>query len=114
MQETRRLQKYGVTQSELERYGMALLRDAEQAADQADSIPNVEMLDYTMESIGLEHAVMDQRKVPTPSPPPLWVGGHTTQNKFSEQTHTHVHRVGPLLSFLEAANCSAPVDLSIQ
>lgn len=63
VQEARRLQKFGVTQSELERYGMALLRDAEQAAEQADSIPSVEMLDYSMESIGLEHVVMDQRKV---------------------------------------------------
>ena len=60
----RRLQSFGVTQSEMERYTMALLRDSEQAAEQAASFPSVDMLDYTMESIGLEHTVSDQAQVP--------------------------------------------------
>lgn len=34
MQEVRRLQKYGVTSGELERYKTALLRDSEQLAQQ--------------------------------------------------------------------------------
>ena len=59
----RRLQRYGVTKPELERYQMALLRDAEQAAEQSTSIPSVEMLEYSMDSIGLEHTVMDQAQV---------------------------------------------------
>ena len=63
IQEVRRLQKYGVTASEWERYTMALLRDSQQAAEQAASIPSAEMLDYTMESLGLDHVVMDQREV---------------------------------------------------
>ena len=61
----RRLQKYGVTRSELERYTMALLRDSEQAAESASCIPSLEMLDYSMESIGLDHVIMDQRQVPS-------------------------------------------------
>ena len=63
VQEVRRLQRYGVTKPELERYQMALLRDAEQAAEQSTSIPSVEMLEYSMDSIGLEHTVMDQAQV---------------------------------------------------
>ena len=35
VQEVRRLQRYGVTPGELERYRVALLRDSEQAAQQA-------------------------------------------------------------------------------
>ena len=65
VQEVRRLQKYGVTQSEMERYTMALLRDSEQAAESASCIPSLEMLDYSMESIGLDHVIMDQRQVPS-------------------------------------------------
>ena len=61
----RRLQKYGVTRSEMERYTMALLRDSEQAAESASCIPSLEMLDYSMESIGLDHVIMDQRQVPS-------------------------------------------------
>lgn len=63
VQEVRRLQRYGVTKPELERYQMALLRDAEQAAEQSTSIPSVEMLEYSMDSIGLDHTVMDQAQV---------------------------------------------------
>ena len=41
IQEVRRLQRFGVTRSEMERYCMALLRDSEQAAEQVvlESIP---------------------------------------------------------------------------
>ena len=67
VQEVRRLQRYGVTKPEMERYQMALLRDAEQAAEQSSSIPSVEMLEYSMDSIGLDHTVMDQAQARDPS-----------------------------------------------
>lgn len=63
IQEVRRLQRYGVTKPEMERYQAALLRDAEQAAEQSTSIPSLEMLEYSMDSIGLDHTVMDQAQV---------------------------------------------------
>lgn len=69
VQEMRRLQKYGVTQSEMERYTMALLRDTEQGAQQASAFPSVDMLDYTMESFGCGHVVSDQGQVGTLSLP---------------------------------------------
>lgn len=61
VQEARRLQRYGVTAGELERYTTALLRDSEQLAGQADSVPSADTLDYVMESIALGHTVVDQR-----------------------------------------------------
>lgn len=63
VEEVRRLQKYGVTQSELERYRMAMMRDLDHAAEMASCIHSIEMLDYAMEQIGLDHVVMDHREV---------------------------------------------------
>lgn len=37
------------------------MRDSEQAADLADSIPSVENLEYLMESLALDHVVMEQK-----------------------------------------------------
>jgi len=63
VQEMRRLQRYGITPGELERYKAALLRDSEQLAEQAGSVPSVDTLDFVMESLALGHTVMDQRQV---------------------------------------------------
>ena len=63
MQEVRRLQRFGVTAGELERYKMALLRDSAQAAEQALSVPSADNLDFIMESLALGHTVLDQRQV---------------------------------------------------
>lgn len=59
----RRLQKYGVTHGELERYKSALLRDSEQLAEQAASVPSADNLDFVMESLALGHVVIDQKEV---------------------------------------------------
>ena len=63
VQEMRRLQRHGITPGELERYKAALLRDSEQLAEQAGSVPSVDTLDFVMESLALGHTVMDQRQV---------------------------------------------------
>ena len=59
----RRLQKYGVTRGELERYQAALLRDSQQLAGQAGSVPSADNLDFVMESLALGHIITDQRDV---------------------------------------------------
>ena len=61
----RRLQRFGVTAGELDRYRQALLRDSEQAAEQADSVPSSDTLDFLMESLALGHTVITQREVRT-------------------------------------------------
>jgi len=58
--ESRRLQRYGITNGELVRYRDTLLRDSEQLAQQAGSVPSFENLDFVMESDALGHTVMDQ------------------------------------------------------
>ncbi len=63
VQEVRRLQKYGVTGGELERYKSALLRDSEQLAEQAASVPSADNLDFVMESLALGHIIIDQKEV---------------------------------------------------
>ena len=63
VQEVRRLQQHGVTSGELERYKAALLRDSEQLAGQAASVPSVDNLEFVMESLALGHTVLDQRAV---------------------------------------------------
>ncbi len=63
IEEVRRLQRFGVTAGELERYKMALLRDSAQAAEQALSVPSADQLDFIMESLALGHTVLDQRQV---------------------------------------------------
>lgn len=67
MQEVRRLQRFGVTAGELDRYRLALLRDSEQAAEQADSVPSSDTLDFLMESLTLGHTVITQREVSRPA-----------------------------------------------
>lgn len=60
VQEVRRLQRYGVTPGELERYRVALLRDSEQAAQQAASFSSDSNLNFVMESLALGHVVQHQ------------------------------------------------------
>ena len=60
VQEVRRLQQYGVTAGELERYRVALLRDSEQAAEQAASFSSDNNLNFVMESLTLGHTVQHQ------------------------------------------------------
>jgi predicted Zn-dependent peptidase len=62
VQEVRRLQQHGVTAAELERYKSALLRDSEQLAEGADSVPSLDNLEFVMESMALGHAVVEQRQ----------------------------------------------------
>jgi len=63
IQEVRRLQRFGVTRGELERYKSALLRDSEQLAEQSESVPSVDNLEFVMESLALGHTVLDQKTV---------------------------------------------------
>ena len=63
VQEVRRLQKYGVTNGELERYKACLLRDSKHLAEQWQSVPSVDNLDYCMECLALDHTFMAQEEV---------------------------------------------------
>lgn len=60
--ELRRLQRHGVSPSELARYRTALLRDSEQLAEAAHSTPSAEHLDFVMESLALGHTVLGPRE----------------------------------------------------
>jgi predicted Zn-dependent peptidase len=60
--EVKRVQKYGITAGEFKRYVTALLRDSEQLAEQAGSVPHLDNLEFIMESDSLNHTVMDQRQ----------------------------------------------------
>lgn len=62
MEEVRRLYAHGITPGELLRYKAALLRDSEQLAEQAGSVPSIDNLDFVMESDILGHTVMDQEQ----------------------------------------------------
>ena len=67
MQEVRWLQKYGVTPGELKRYKAALIRDSEHLAEQFDSMPSVDTLDFCMECLALNHTYMAQEDVRLPA-----------------------------------------------
>uniref|UniRef100_A0A383WE33 Peptidase M16 N-terminal domain-containing protein n=1 Tax=Tetradesmus obliquus TaxID=3088 RepID=A0A383WE33_TETOB len=58
VEEMRRLQRFGLTPSELERYILAIMRDSAQLSEQANSIPSINSLDFVMESLALGHTVM--------------------------------------------------------
>ena len=64
VQEVRRMQKYGVTAAELANYKAALMRDSEHLAEQWESVPSVDTLDYCMECLALDHTFMAQEEVP--------------------------------------------------
>lgn len=59
----RRLQKHGVTNGELDRYKACLLRDSQHLAEQWESVPSVDNLDYCMECLALDHTFMAQEEV---------------------------------------------------
>ena len=63
VQEVRRLQKHGVTNGELERYKSCLLRDSQHLAEQWQSVPSLDNLDYCMECLALDHTFMAQEEV---------------------------------------------------
>jgi hypothetical protein len=58
VEEMRRLQRFGLTPSELERYILAIMRDSAQLSEQTNSIPSINSLDFVMESLALGHTVM--------------------------------------------------------
>ena len=53
------MQRFGLTQGELDRYREAMLRDSAQLAAQAKHIPSLDTLDFVMESLACGHTVMD-------------------------------------------------------
>lgn len=55
----RRLQRFGLTASELERYTMAMMRDSAQLAQQANSTSSIKNLDFVMENLALGNTVMN-------------------------------------------------------
>lgn len=63
VQEVRRLQQFGVTKGEMERYKAALLRDSDQMASQADSVASVDTLNFVMEYLALGHTIMHAKQV---------------------------------------------------
>ena len=62
VKEVRRVQQYGITDGEFKMYTTALLRDSEQLAEQAGSVPHLDNLEFIMESDSLGHTVMDQKQ----------------------------------------------------
>ena len=72
VEEARRLQEFGLTSSELDRFKAAMLRDSEQLAQQAGCVPSLENLDFVMEHDACGHTVMDQ------------VAGHEALVRMSE------------------------------
>ena len=56
--EIKRLGLYGLTKSEVERYGGACLTDAAQGAAQGDRISHSDQLGYLMETVSCGHAFM--------------------------------------------------------
>ena len=68
VQEVRRLQQFGVTNSEMERYKAALLRDSNQMASQADSIASVDNLNFVMEYLALGHTIMHAKQASASRP----------------------------------------------
>jgi hypothetical protein len=61
VEEMRRLQRFGLTAGELDRYIQATMRDSAQLAEQANSVPSINSLDFVMESLALGHTIMSHR-----------------------------------------------------
>lgn len=59
VRETRRMAKFGITPSELERFGAALVTDSEQLAAMGDQLAHGEQLSHLMETVACEHTFMD-------------------------------------------------------
>ena len=52
-----------MTHGELDRYKACLLRDSQHLAEQWESVPSVDNLDYCMECLALDHTFMAQEEV---------------------------------------------------
>jgi len=59
IRETRRMAVYGISASELERFGQALITDSEQLAAMGDQLAHGEQLTHLMETVACEHTFMD-------------------------------------------------------
>ncbi|KAJ8608166.1 hypothetical protein CTAYLR_010305 [Chrysophaeum taylorii] len=59
IRETRRMAEFGISQSELERFGSALITDSEQLAAMGAQLAHSEQLTHLMETIACEHTFMD-------------------------------------------------------
>jgi len=59
VRETRRMGAFGLTQSELERFGAALVTDSEQLAAMGDQLAHGEQLTHLMETVACDHTFMD-------------------------------------------------------
>lgn len=60
--EVKRLQRFGLTPTELDRYKKAMLMDSAQMAEQKDSITHIDSLDFVMESLALGHTIMSHEE----------------------------------------------------
>ena len=87
VQESRRLQRHGLTHGEFERYREAILRDSSQLAEQANKIPSLDTLNFVMESLACGHTVMGHRSV-----------SHSLH--FSQPIHEFVSHQASLCSLL--------------
>ena len=59
VRETRRMGKFGLTESELERFGASLVTDSEQLAAMGDQLAHGEQLTHLMETVACDHTFMD-------------------------------------------------------
>ena len=62
VREVQRIIEYGITQNELDRYLAAFLKDSALLAEQRDSVPSLDHLEFIMENDAIGHTVMDQEQ----------------------------------------------------
>ena len=62
--------QFGLTQSELERFGAALVTDSEQLAAMGDQLAHGEQLTHLMETVACEHTFMDPATAHEATVPP--------------------------------------------
>ena len=70
VKETRRMGQFGLTQSELARFGAALVTDSEQLAAMGDQLAHGEQLTHLMETVACEHTFMDPATAHEATVPP--------------------------------------------
>lgn len=61
IREMRRMAAFGISESELERFGSALITDSEQLAAMGDQLAHGEQLTHLMETIACQHTFMDPK-----------------------------------------------------